>query len=66
MTAVKTIISKGGDIYKETSTGTKSIEFCLRLSLRTEIENFQKTETNKNSQVTGKNITTNVFTKIYL
>ena len=61
MIAVKAIIIMGGDIYKETSTGKKIIEFCLRSSQRTEIENFQTEEKNKNPRVIGKTVTGNVF-----
>jgi len=47
MTAARTIISRGGNIYKKTSKGIKPIELCLKLDLRTEIETFHRTERNK-------------------
>jgi len=59
-TAVKTIIVRGGDIYKATSTGRINIEFCSRGPLRTEIEAFENIERNRNAQQTGERVETNI------
>jgi len=65
MTAIKTIIYRGGDIYKETSAGLKVIEFCSRLPLRSKIEVFQTIETNIDNLTTGERCFKNVFYKYF-
>ena len=63
MTAIKTIISRGADIFKKTSQGIRIIEFCSRLLLRAEIEAFQEIERNKNFANIEESVTKNVFYK---
>ena len=41
---IKSIIREGGDIYKITSNGHKSIDTCTRQNIRDEIEYFAKKE----------------------
>ena len=61
MTAVKTIISRGEDIYKKTPGGLRTIDICSRLPLRAEIEAFQYMEKNRDIQLNREVVTRNVF-----
>jgi len=48
LTAIKAIICRGGDIYKETIGGRVIINYCTRLNLKEEIKIFQNKERLKN------------------
>jgi len=63
MTAIKTIIYRGEDIYKETPRGLRAIEICSRLPLRAEIEAFQNNKINRDPQIIREVVTSNVFCK---
>jgi len=63
MTAIKTVIYRGEDIYQKTLTGLITIEICSRLPLRTEIEAFQNNEINRDLQIIREVVTSNVFCK---
>ena len=41
---IKTIISRGGEIYKVTSSGVKIIDHCTRTTLKADIEAFKINE----------------------
>jgi len=47
LTVIKAIISRGGDIYKETPRRLPIINYCIRLPLREEIKRFQNKERNR-------------------
>ena len=44
---IKAVICKGGDIYKEISSGSPIINYCTRLDLNEQIKMFQNSERHK-------------------
>ena len=54
LAVVNALISMGEDIYMKTSKGLRPIDISLRLPLRAEIEAFQNSQINRDSEIGGE------------